>query len=146
MSQIILIIHVLAALSLIALVLLQHGKGADAGAAFGSGASNTMFGSVGTMPFLMKITVILATIFFATSISLSYLTSHEINSVNDLYKMPQPGAQPKSAPASSDELNAPPAIPSSKSSLNDKNMDQALSAAKLLSGNNDATNNKETSS
>lgn len=51
MQSIILIIHVLIAVCLIALVLLQHGKGADAGAAFGSGSSNTMFGSVGATPF-----------------------------------------------------------------------------------------------
>lgn len=76
MQSIILIIHVLIAVCLIGLVLLQHGKGADAGAAFGSGASNTMFGSVGTTPFLMKVTIILAAGFFATSIGLSYLTSH----------------------------------------------------------------------
>jgi preprotein translocase subunit SecG len=88
MSQLILIIHILAALSVIVLVLLQHGKGADAGAAFGSGASNTMFGSVGSMPFLMKITTLLALVFFITSISLSYLTNHTSTTSDNLYKMP----------------------------------------------------------
>lgn len=77
MQPIILVIHVLVAVCLVTLVLLQHGKGADAGAAFGSGASNTMFGSVGATPFLMKITIILAAIFFATSIGLSYLVSRQ---------------------------------------------------------------------
>ena len=77
MQQIILIIHVLAAVCLIALVLLQHGKGADAGAAFGSGASQTMFGSVGSVPFLVKVTAILAAIFFITSLTLGYLTSQQ---------------------------------------------------------------------
>ncbi len=65
-------LHILCAITIIALVLLQHGKGADAGASFGSGSSNTMFGSVGAMPFLMKITSTLALVFFATSIGLSY--------------------------------------------------------------------------
>lgn len=73
MQSIILMIHVLISVCLIGLVLLQHGKGADAGPAFGSGASNTMFGSTGATPFLMKVTIILAAGFFATSIGLGYL-------------------------------------------------------------------------
>lgn len=75
MQQLILILHVLVSISLIALVLLQHGKGADVGAAFGSGASNTMFGSQGSTPFLIKITGVLAAIFFITSLALSYLST-----------------------------------------------------------------------
>jgi preprotein translocase subunit SecG len=73
MQQLILIVHVLASLGLIALVLMQYGKGADVGAAFGSGASNTMFGSVGAVPFLTKITGLLAAVFFVTSLSLGFL-------------------------------------------------------------------------
>ncbi|AKQ33323.1 preprotein translocase subunit SecG [Candidatus Coxiella mudrowiae] len=75
MQSTILIIHVLISVCLIGLVLLQHGKGADAGPAFGSGASNTMFGSTGATPFLMKVTIILAVGFFATSIGFGYLAS-----------------------------------------------------------------------
>ena len=75
MQALILIVHILVAISLIALVLLQHGKGADVGAAFGSGASNTMFGSSGSLPFLIKLTAVLAAIFFATSLALSYMAS-----------------------------------------------------------------------
>lgn len=75
MQALILIVHVLVAVSIIALVLLQHGKGADAGAAFGSGSSNTMFGSSGSLPFLIKLTAVLAAIFFATSVALSYMAS-----------------------------------------------------------------------
>lgn len=77
MQQLILVIHVLAAVCLIVLVLLQHGKGADAGAAFGSGASQTMFGSAGSLPFLVKVTAILATIFFISSLTLGYMTARE---------------------------------------------------------------------
>lgn len=73
MQQLILILHILVALSILALVLVQHGKGADVGASFGSGAANTMFGSVGPASFLMKLTGILAAIFFATSILLVYI-------------------------------------------------------------------------
>ena len=79
MQTLIIAVHVLVAIAIIVLVLLQHGKGADAGAAFGSGSANTMFGSVGSMSFFMKLTAILALIFFATSLALSYLASHQKN-------------------------------------------------------------------
>ena len=62
--QIVLIFHVVVALSLIGLVLVQHGKGADAGAAFGSGASSTVFGAQGSASFLTRLTAGLATAFF----------------------------------------------------------------------------------
>lgn len=75
MYQLILIIHVLVAIALIGLVLIQHGKGADIGAAFGSGASNTLFGSQGTGGFLFKLTGGLAITFFVTSLTLSYMVS-----------------------------------------------------------------------
>lgn len=77
MYQLVLIIHVLAAIGLIGLVLIQHGKGADIGAAFGAGASNTIFGSQGMGSFLFKMTGGLALIFFATSLSLSYMVSSQ---------------------------------------------------------------------
>jgi preprotein translocase subunit SecG len=76
MQSIILIIHVLVAICIIALVLVQHGKGADMGAAFGSGSANTMFGSQGPMPFLMKLTALFAFVFFITSVTLSYISTH----------------------------------------------------------------------
>ena len=75
MYQLILMIHVVVAVALIGLVLIQHGKGADIGAAFGSGASNTLFGSQGTGGFLFKLTGGLAMAFFVTSLMLSYLVS-----------------------------------------------------------------------
>ncbi|MDI9818940.1 MULTISPECIES: preprotein translocase subunit SecG [unclassified Legionella] len=75
MYQLILMVHVLVALALIGLVLIQHGKGADIGAAFGSGASSTVFGSQGTGNFLFKLTGGLALTFFITSLSLSYMVS-----------------------------------------------------------------------
>lgn len=78
MQQLILILHVLIAIAIIGLVLMQHGRGADVGASFGSGSSNTMFGSSGALPFLMKLTGACAVIFFATSIGLSYMASHSV--------------------------------------------------------------------
>ena len=75
MQTILLVIHVLIALALIALVLLQHGKGADMGAAFGSGASSTVFGSQGAGSFMTRTTAVLAALFFATSLGLAFLAT-----------------------------------------------------------------------
>jgi len=71
MEKFILIFHFLVAISLIGLILIQQGKGAEAGASFGAGASQTVFGSGGGWNFFSKMTAILATIFFATSVSLA---------------------------------------------------------------------------
>lgn len=73
MSTIIVIIQVLSALTIIGLVLLQHGKGADMGAAFGSGASGSLFGATGSSNFLSKSTGIAAAIFFIATLGLAYL-------------------------------------------------------------------------
>ncbi|MEJ2633636.1 MAG: preprotein translocase subunit SecG [Acidihalobacter sp.] len=69
-------LQVVAAIAIIVLVLLQHGKGADAGAAFGSGASGTVFGARGSGTFLSRITGILAAVFFLNSLGLAYLSAH----------------------------------------------------------------------
>src|ERR1043165_6461137 len=74
---VILAIHVIAAAGLIGLVLLQHGKGADMGAAFGSGASGSLFGATGPAYFLSRTTGILATIFFVATLALTYLGSYK---------------------------------------------------------------------
>ncbi len=76
MQTVILTIHVLAAIGVIGLVLLQHGKGADMGAAFGSGASGSLFGATGSSNFLSRATAILAVVFFCTSLALAYISSH----------------------------------------------------------------------
>ena len=70
-----LMVHIVAAIGVIGLVLVQHGKGADMGAAFGSGASGSLFGATGSANFLSRATAVLATIFFVTSLSLAYLAS-----------------------------------------------------------------------
>jgi preprotein translocase subunit SecG len=81
MQTAILIVHILVALGIIGLVLIQHGKGADAGAAFGAGAaggaSGTVFGAKGSSNFLSRSTAILATIFFLTSLSLAFLAQSD---------------------------------------------------------------------
>lgn len=66
-------IHILVGLAVIGLVLLQHGKGADMGAAFGSGASGSLFGASGSANFLSRSTAVLATVFFITSLTLAYM-------------------------------------------------------------------------
>jgi preprotein translocase subunit SecG len=84
MYQLVLFLHVIVAITLVGLVLIQHGKGADIGAAFGSGASQTVFGSAGSGSFLMKLTGGLAALFFVTSISLSYMASYSAKQAQKL--------------------------------------------------------------
>lgn len=74
-QELVLIVHIVIALSIIGLVLLQHGKGADMGAAFGSGSAGSLFGSSGASNFLSKSTAVCATIFFVTCLSLTYFTA-----------------------------------------------------------------------
>lgn len=69
--------HILAAVGVIGLVLVQHGKGADMGAAFGSGASGSLFGATGSANFLSRATAVLATVFFVTSLTLAYIASNK---------------------------------------------------------------------
>lgn len=76
MENIVWIVHVVVAIVLVALVLLQHGKGADMGAAFGTGSAGSVFGSSGSANFLSRATAVAATAFFITSLSLTYLYSH----------------------------------------------------------------------
>lgn len=83
METIILIVHVLASAGVIGLILLQQGKGADAGASFGAGASQTVFGSSGSASFLSRTTAILATAFFVTSFSLAMVAREKANTVGD---------------------------------------------------------------
>ncbi|GAB6049453.1 hypothetical protein JCM16106_02970 [Hydrogenophilus islandicus] len=73
--SIVLTVHLVVAVALIVLVLLQHGKGADAGAAFGGGSSASLFGASGGATFLSRTTAILAALFFLTSLSMTYLAS-----------------------------------------------------------------------
>lgn len=75
MTVLLVIIHVVVCVALIMIVLLQTGKGADIGAAFGGGASNTLFGSTGASTFLSKATTVAAIVFMLTSLTLAYLTS-----------------------------------------------------------------------
>ncbi len=75
--SVILVFHVLVALAVIGLVLLQHGKGADMGSGFGGGSSGSLFGASGSANFLSRATAVLATVFFLTSLGLAYLATHK---------------------------------------------------------------------
>ncbi|AHE99022.1 preprotein translocase subunit SecG [Thioalkalivibrio paradoxus] len=90
---ILLVIQVVVALALIALVLMQHGKGADAGAAFGSGASATVFGARGSANFLSRSTAMLAVVFFVNSLSLAYLAASEPETRSLIEQMREQAAQ-----------------------------------------------------
>lgn len=118
MQTIALVIHVFLALGVIGLVLIQHGKGADAGAAFGSGASSTVFGSRGSGSFLTRMTTAFALAFFCTSMVLFYLASQRtatIGSVVDGITVPE--AQESVQPAVESDLPATPGANSNESDL-----------------------------
>jgi preprotein translocase subunit SecG len=74
-TNILIVVHVLVALAIIGLVLLQHGKGADMGSGFGGGASSSLFGATGSANFLSRTTAVLATIFFVLSLALAYVAT-----------------------------------------------------------------------
>ena len=111
--KVILVLHVLVALAVIGLVLLQHGKGADMGSGFGGGSSGSLFGATGSANFLSRATAVLATVFFLTSLGLAYLATHKPKAgsgVLDAVKTEQPdsGADKKAAaPAQAADKDAP---------------------------------------
>lgn len=92
MQTALLIIHVLLALTVIGLVLLQHGKGADAGAAFGSGASATVFGARGSGSFLTRMTTLCAALFFVTSLGLAVMAAHRSDEGTSVVEQETPTA------------------------------------------------------
>ena len=87
MYQVIIVGHVLVGLAVIGLILIQHGKGADAGAAFGSGSSGSVFGAQGSASFLSRTTAVLAAVFFSTSLGLAVLSGN-VGSDTDIMDIP----------------------------------------------------------
>jgi preprotein translocase subunit SecG len=120
METLVLVIHVLAAIAICGLVLLQHGKGADAGAAFGSGASGSVFGATGSANFLSRATAIAAVIFFLTSLGLTYFSGTKSESRGVMATPPAqddkslPAQIPPSAPTAPAAKSAPAGEPGSK--------------------------------
>ncbi len=105
----VIVLHVLIALAIIGLVLLQHGKGADMGSGFGSGASGSLFGATGSANFLSRTTAVLATIFFLTSLGLAYLATGKPKASGGVMEgvaAPKPAA-PSAPPAEAPQKTAP---------------------------------------
>lgn len=111
MEKFILIIHVLAAVGVIGLVLLQHGKGADMGASFGSGASGSLFGVSGSSNFMSRATAGFVAVFFATSLTLAYLASNKTGSgsVVKAHAAQVDASKEKAAPAANADAGKPAA-------------------------------------
>ncbi len=107
MENLVWVVHVITAVVLIGLVLIQHGKGADMGAAFGSGSAGSLFGSSGSANFLSRSTAVAATIFFITSLSLTYIYSRpsaeqSVLDKVDVQKLQQQAAPVPAAPGTGD--------------------------------------------
>jgi preprotein translocase subunit SecG len=108
MELIILVLHVLAAAGIVGLVLLQHGKGADVGAAFGGGVSGSLFGASGSANFLSRATAVLALVFFLTSLGLTYFSSRKSDTRGVMADHP---ATTQSVPGQTPQGQTPPAQP-----------------------------------
>ena len=112
-TNVLIVAHVLVALSIIGLVLLQHGKGADMGSGFGGGASGSLFGATGSANFLSRTTAILATVFFLLSLALAYVATKkpvEGGGVIDAVRQQTSPATPaKPEPKPAPEAPKPPA-------------------------------------
>ena len=106
---IIIVIQVVTALMIIGLVLLQHGKGADMGAAFGSGASGSLFGASGSSNFLSRFTGIAAAVFFAATLALSYMGSRPASSsgAGVMDQITTPAKPASSVPGASEPAKSP---------------------------------------
>jgi preprotein translocase subunit SecG len=116
-STVLVIVQILAALGMIGLILVQHGKGADMGAAFGSGSSGSLFGASGSANFLSRTTAVLAAVFFAATLMLAFLgntRSEGASAGSVLEKMPASSAPANAVPAGAP---APVAAPASGAAL-----------------------------
>ena len=110
LETLLLVVHLIVAAGICGLVLLQHGKGADMGAAFGSGSSGSVFGAAGSANFLSRSTAVLAALFFASSLGLTYFaTAHGTGT-----SLMQKGIVEKLAPKAGDVPPAPGAPPASE--------------------------------
>ena len=120
MEKLVLVIHVLAALGVIGLVLLQHGKGADMGASFGSGASGSLFGVSGSANFMSRATAVFVLIFFTTSLTLAYMASHKEGSGSVIKTMATQSSvldSAKAAPADIAKVPAPTETPANSKDI-----------------------------
>jgi preprotein translocase subunit SecG len=112
LMNVILAVQMLAALGMIGLILIQHGKGADMGAAFGSGSAGSLFGATGGANFLSRTTAVLAAVFFVTTLALAYLGNARPSTTGSVLEGPA-AAVPASAPAVDASAPVAPAVPAS---------------------------------
>lgn len=111
LTTVLIVLHVLVALGIIGLVLLQHGKGADMGSGFGGGASGSLFGATGSANFLSRSTAVLAALFFILSLALAYTATRrpteEGGGVLDVIRKQQPAEPVKPAPQVDQKATSP---------------------------------------
>ena len=112
MENLVWVVHLLAAVGVIGLVLLQHGKGADMGAAFGSGASGSLFGVSGSANFLSRATAIFVAVFFTTSLTLAYISSHRTGHSSVMEGQKKMAVMPSKTQETSKPAQPSPAAPS----------------------------------
>lgn len=115
---VVVVVQVLAALAIIGLVLLQHGKGADMGAAFGSGASGSLFGATGSSNFLSKSTAVAAGLFFVATLTLTFIGNHHASGSGGSVMDNLPAAAVPAAPATAGAPAAPTEAPKSNDPSN----------------------------
>jgi len=132
--NVLIVLHVLVALGIIGLVLLQHGKGADMGSGFGGGASGSLFGATGSANFLSRSTAVLAGLFFILSLALTWVATHRSveqggGGVMDAVKqqpqdVPKPAAPEPPKPAAEAAKPAPETAPAAPAETKDKQVPQ----------------------
>ena len=117
-TNVLIVLHVLVALAIIGLVLLQHGKGADMGSGFGGGASGSLFGATGSANFLSRTTAVLATLFFLLSLALAYVATHrtadDASVVDRVPAKAKPAAEAQKPAAEPQKPAVPAEAPSGK--------------------------------
>ena len=117
-TKVLIVLHVVVALAIIGLVLLQHGKGADMGSGFGGGASGSLFGATGSANFLSRTTAVLATLFFLLSLALAYVATHrtadDASVVDRVPAKAKPAAEAQKPAAEPQKPAVPAEAPSGK--------------------------------
>jgi preprotein translocase subunit SecG len=115
--NVLIVVHVLMALTIIGLVLLQHGKGADMGSGFGGGASGSLFGATGSANFLSRTTAVLAAVFFASSLALAYFATQRPREAGSVVDRAPAAQQKKAEPAKPEAQPEKPAPPQGEKSV-----------------------------
>jgi len=135
-TNIAIVVHVVIALAIIGLVLLQHGKGADMGSGFGTGSSGSLFGATGSANFLSRMTAVLATAFFLTSLGLAYLATNKPRAGGGVLDAAKSApATPSAAPAKDGakpaaDVPGVPGVPNAPNAPNAPGATKAPDAAK----------------